>query len=80
MTKQYLIMADEVHMAVIGKMMPGIRFVEVQGINIDSQPNHTFLVNPKPVAEDKPVEPTHIEGTPAAPEENHAEPLQESAT
>lgn len=44
--KQYLLMADELHMAMLGKIMPGLQFVPVEGMAVQNNPNHMFLVNP----------------------------------
>ena len=44
--KQYLIMADEIHMAMLGKMMPGLLFVQVEGLAMQGNSDHMLLVNP----------------------------------
>lgn len=56
--KQYLLMADEVHMTLLSKIMPGIRFVQVEGMPIENNDTHIFLVNrlPKTDAAIKPIE------------------------
>lgn len=44
--KQYLLMADELHMALLGKLLPGLLFVQVEGMGMQNNPNHMLLVNP----------------------------------
>lgn len=44
--KQYLLMADELHMAMLGKIIPGLLFVQVEGMGMQNNPNHMLLVNP----------------------------------
>jgi hypothetical protein len=56
--KQYLIMADELHMAILGKIIPGILFVQVEGMAMKDNSDHMLLVNPiaKPAPETAPIE------------------------
>jgi len=61
-SKQYLIMVDELHMALLNKMIPGMLFVQVEGMNMADNPKYQVLVNPLP---QKPVE----EVAPASPQE-----------
>jgi hypothetical protein len=49
--KQYLIMADELHMALLSKLLPGILFVQVEGMAMQNNNTHMLLVNPLPKAE-----------------------------
>lgn len=55
--KQYLIMADEMHMALLGKLLPGLLFVQVEGMAMQGNDTHMLLVNPivkvEPLAECK---------------------------
>jgi hypothetical protein len=44
--KQYLIMVDELSMAMLGKLCPGIVYLEVTGMPITDNPNYQVLVNP----------------------------------
>lgn len=44
--KQYLIMADELHMAMLGKLLPGLLFVQVEGMAMQNNSTHMLLVNP----------------------------------
>lgn len=44
--KQYLIMADELHMALLGKLIPGLMYVQVEGMNMENNPDYMLLVNP----------------------------------
>jgi hypothetical protein len=60
--KQYLIMADELHMAILGKIIPGILFVQVEGMAMKDNSDHMLLVNP--IAKPAPVT-TPIEGVKA---------------
>jgi hypothetical protein len=46
--KQYLLMADELHMALLAKLMPGLHFVLVEGMPLLDNPNYMLLANPKP--------------------------------
>lgn len=45
--KQFLLLVDEMHMSLIGKLMPGLLFVEVQGKAIEKMDDCLFLINPK---------------------------------
>jgi len=49
--KQYLVMVDELSRAIIGKIMPGILFVEIEGMAMEGNANHMLLVNPVPKVE-----------------------------
>lgn len=62
--KQYLLMADELHMAVLSKIIPGLLFVQVEGMAMQGNDNHMLLVNPiaKPVPPTVPVEGVKPEG------------------
>jgi hypothetical protein len=51
--KQYLIMADELHMAILGKIVPGLLFVQVEGMAMKDNSDHMLLVNP--VAKQAPI-------------------------
>lgn len=44
--KQYLVMADELHMALLGKLLPGLLFVQVEGMAMQNNSTHMLLVNP----------------------------------
>lgn len=44
--KQYLIMVDELSMAMLGKLCPGIVYLEVTGMPIADNPHYQVLVNP----------------------------------
>ncbi|MFI0477800.1 MAG: hypothetical protein ACH349_01565 [Candidatus Rhabdochlamydia sp.] len=44
--KQYLIMADELTRAILGKIAPGLLFVEVEGIAVEGNDRHMLLANP----------------------------------
>lgn len=46
--KQYLLTVDEVGLAYLSKMVPSMRYLEVEGMSIIDQPNHHLLVTPKP--------------------------------
>lgn len=60
--KQYLIMADELHMAMLGKIIPGLLFVQVEGMAMQNNDQHMLLVNPivKPPAPETVQVPTAI--------------------
>lgn len=53
--KQFLLVADEFTMAVMSKIMPGMLFVEVQGMAMKDNDTHMLLVNPKAVPAAPPV-------------------------
>lgn len=44
--KQYLIMADEMHMALLGRLMPGLLYVQVEGMGLQGNSDYMMLVNP----------------------------------
>jgi len=49
--KQYLLMADEMTMSILGKLWPSLLFVQVEGMAMQGNDNHMLLVSPinKPV-------------------------------
>lgn len=51
--KQYLLMVDEVWMAVLAKFCPAFAFVPVEGMPLENNPGYQVLVSPisKPAAE-----------------------------
>jgi len=51
--KQYLLMADQMTMALLSRLIPGMQFVEVEGIGMKDNPDYKLLANPveKPKAE-----------------------------
>lgn len=62
--KQYLLMANELHMAMLSKIVPGMLFVQVEGMSMQNNPNYMLLVNPiaqpevtKPIEAVNPEEP-----------------------
>ncbi len=46
--KQYLMVTDEITMIMMSKIIPGLQFVEVQGMAMKDNDTHFLLVNPKP--------------------------------
>ena len=52
--KQYLLVVDELNMAMLGRLMPGLLFVQVEGLAMENNKTHMLLVNPLPA---KPEEP-----------------------
>lgn len=44
--KQYLLLADELHMSILGKLMPGLLFVEVEGLPMKDSTEYMLLANP----------------------------------
>lgn len=56
--KQYLMMVDEIGAAMLGRICPGIQFVQVEGINMQGNTTHMALVSPlaAPVAQTVPVQ------------------------
>lgn len=49
--KQYLLMVDEMAMSMLGKLLPGMLFVQIEGMSMQGNDNHMLLVSPinKPV-------------------------------
>lgn len=56
--KQYLVMVDELSMAILGKLIPSMLFVQVEGMAMQGNDNHMLLVNPtnKPAPVTMPIE------------------------
>ena len=54
-SKQYLMLLDEMTMAIIGKIMPCMQFVEVEGFGMKDNDDYMLLVNPvkRVVSEEK---------------------------
>jgi hypothetical protein len=46
--KQYLVMVDMIGLSCMAKLMPGLQFVEVEGMSIPDNKNHQLLVTPMP--------------------------------
>lgn len=59
--KQYLMMIDEIGAAFLGKICPGIQFVQVEGINMTGNETHMALVSP--IA--KPAQPVPVQASEA---------------
>lgn len=66
--KQYLLLIDDIGMAFLSKVMPGITYVEVSGMNMQGTDGFQFLVTPvpKPVVTTAPVEVVKPEEAPVA--------------
>lgn len=45
--KQYLLMADEITMAILTRLVPSLLFVHVDGMDIAGNPDYSLLVSPK---------------------------------
>lgn len=60
--KQYLLMADEMTMAILGRIMPGMLFVQVEGLAMQGNSDHMLLVNPlnKPPVVTQAIEPSPV--------------------
>lgn len=43
-SKQYLLMVDEIHMAILSKIVPGLLFVQVEGMAMQNNDTHMLLV------------------------------------
>jgi hypothetical protein len=54
--KQYLMLLDEMTMAIIGKIMPGMQFVEVEGYGMKDNDDYMLLVNPVKKVASPPIE------------------------
>lgn len=48
--KQYILVVDELNMAMLGRLAPGIQFVEVYGVEGETK-SFNFLVSPIPKTE-----------------------------
>lgn len=44
--KQYLLMVDDVTMAILGRLTPTMRFLEVEGMNMEGNDKCMLLVSP----------------------------------
>lgn len=44
--KSFLIMTDEITMAMLGKLFPSLRFLQVEGLPIKDNTSHMLLANP----------------------------------
>lgn len=53
--KQYLLVVDDITMAFLGKIMPGIRYIEVEGMHVAGNDKHQFLVNPLQLPQEPPA-------------------------
>lgn len=51
--KQYILMVDHINMLLIGKVLPGIQFLEVQGMNV--QGNDALQVLTTPIVKNMPT-------------------------
>lgn len=52
MPKQYLILVDELSKAILGKLCPGLAYVEVTGMPITGNNDYQVLVSPLQTPED----------------------------
>lgn len=50
--KQYLLMVSEVQMLLLARIVPGITFLEVQGMDIQGSDTMKLLATPVPKAEE----------------------------
>jgi hypothetical protein len=63
--KQYLILVDELHKAILGKLCPGLAYVEVTGMPITGNNDYQVLVSPVQAPEDHIADVNKmVEGTP----------------
>lgn len=46
--KQYLLVLNDVHMALLSNLIPGISFIQIEGLPIQGNDTHQLLVNPLP--------------------------------
>ncbi len=54
--KQFIMVLDALAVAIIGRLCPGLKFLEVEGMVVETNPGHQFLVNPMAKPEAPPVE------------------------
>ncbi len=45
----FLVMVDPTHLAMLSKIMPGLRYVQVEGMAMTDNATHQLLVNPLPL-------------------------------
>lgn len=57
MSKQYILIADEINISLLGKVMPGLKFLEVEGMNLKDHEGYQLLVNPMPKKEEDAIIP-----------------------
>ncbi len=48
MIKQYLVMVDDLNMALLGKIIPGLQYLPVEGMTLQGQDVYQMLVSPLP--------------------------------
>ena len=58
--KQFLLMVEAPMVGVLHSLMPGLMFVEVNGVEHEAFSGHAVLCNPIPKPEPKAIEPTEI--------------------
>lgn len=44
--KQYLLMADDITRVLLGKIAPGLQFIQVEGMTMENNSDYTLLANP----------------------------------
>lgn len=54
--KQYLLLVDDVGMALLSQIIPSINFIQVEGMDIKEDPLRKVLVHPVPPVEAPKVE------------------------
>lgn len=69
--KQYLISISEFDVAIMHKMFPSLRYIEVIGVPPSADPQYMLLANPV-AKQDAPKEPEQQESAKATPEEEPA--------
>lgn len=52
--KQYMLVLDDIDIAFMAKVMPSIKFVEIQGADLKDSTTHKLLVMPVPEAPKQP--------------------------
>lgn len=54
--RQFILTVDEIGFAYLSKLVPMLKYIEVEGMTITDQPNHHLLVTPKPPQKEESAE------------------------
>ena len=53
--KLFLVTVNQMTMALLGNLMPGLQFIEVQGVKLDNDPYVNILTSPIPRPQKTPI-------------------------
>ena len=48
---QYLLIVGDIEMGLLSNVMPGIKYIPIEGMNIEGNESYQFLVSPLPKVE-----------------------------